>query len=250
MTKKPEIQIPNAVKENPRSFIQIPQCDTVIAIEQTHNGKDMYQQLEGLAKESLEMPSPLYFMTHRNNTLEASQGRRQLVYADGTEVSRKIARDLWTRLSLPPQSVTNIRLNALFIKEEKEEYESPWEHSASTNWYIETDLRIVEVDGKKLLKGTRDFLDGSTLHEDGYAELTLNSQGFPTRKSPSQTYASEQNIIFHYPRSKTDAGFSADFDVAVLYCFGSPTVIISSLGTLASARGASQIEKMFRGKIK
>ena len=135
MITETEYQIPSIIKENPKSFIRIPKHDLVIAIEETHKNKDTSGQLEGLAQENLEMPSILSFMAHRQNVLQ----NKELVYADGTPVERKLVKDLQHRLS----SDCWTRLNARFIEEKTD-----W----NVNWYIETDLKFIEdkLKGKSL----------------------------------------------------------------------------------------------------
>lgn len=244
MTKTPEIQIPALIRKNPRSFIQIPQLNALIAVEQTHNGKNTYQQLESLAGEQMEMPSPFTFMTHRQYTFKASQGKSQLLYADNTEVPRNISKDLWKRLSSGHNGGCWTRLNALFIQEET--HSSPWHSDIS--WYIETDLKVVNNKQGKSLKGIRQPLDTTVLHENCYTTLAFNPQGLSIEKSSIQSYNAKKNIYFGYPQNGAVARFNADSDGASLSCIMYPTSRDASLGVFASARGAQAIAKILEGK--
>lgn len=250
MSKQPEIPIPTPIRENPKSFVWAPesQIDTLIAVEQTYNGEDTYQQLESLAKEQLEIPSPFPFMTYRQDTYKASKGKTQLLYADNTEVPKNIATDLWKRLSSGHNGGCWTRLNALFLKEKKEDKSSPWNYSTSTVWYMETDLQVINDEQDISLRGNRQPLNATVLDEDCYATLEFNRQGLPIKKSRIQFYNAGKNIYFVYPREGAGAWFGAVSDGAYLICGRDPTIRGTSLGVLASAKGARAIAKILGGR--
>jgi hypothetical protein len=234
------MQIPKTIKENPRSFIQIPQSDEVIAIEQTHNGKDTYQQLESLAEEKMKLPYVHSFMIHRQNAFKASKGESPLFYADGTEVSKDISKDLWKRFSSGHQGGCWTGLDAYFTQEGDN-----W----NSTWYIQTDLRVKKThQSEKSLEGNKQPLDTTTLHEDCYAELKFNPQGLPIIKSINQKYKPEENIYFAYPRDKSVVWLGAGSGWADLGACRYPRNEYPALGVYASAKGASQIAKILSAK--
>jgi hypothetical protein len=216
---------------DPRNYIQVPQFDIVIARKETHRGKNMYDTLESLASEGLKMPSLAQFMTHWVNVKEAVQGKRGLVYADGSPVGNDVAQDLWNYMSSRDRDPWNGEiswtwLNSLFRKD-------------GNDWYIEADLEgTTDANGRKSLKGTKAPLN-TCLREDSYASINLNSQGLPTDKSSVQEYRQGENFYFWHPRNNAVAGFDAGSDGADLDCGGDPDERDSSLGVFACAEGTA-----------
>jgi hypothetical protein len=226
--QKPNTGFPKLVSDNPHNYIQVPQYNgLVIAIAESHKGKNMYETLEVLEAEDMRMPFVGQFMSHWLNVRNASVDNRELFYADGTPVGKAEKDDLWSYLSSEHNGGCWTMLNNLFVKE-------------NNSWYMETDLGVVMNGVDKVLKGKvrksrmDDFLD-----KDGYVNLDLNSQGFPVSASANQRYEQGRNFYFYSPVEGAVAGFGAGSDWAVLYCCGYPDSRDASLGVFACAEGAT-----------
>ena len=224
---KPEHrQNENYTLKNPREYIQVPEHNMVIALQETHNGKNMYDTLEALASEGLNMPSIAQFTRHFLNVQEASQSKRTLLYADGTPVSDDVAKDLWNYMSSTDRSRWNGKpswtwLNALFKNKDKK-------------WYIETDLEVkTDADGNKILQGRSEPLD-ACLMKDGWASLKFNNQGLATEASSLNGYKQEDNLYFWHPKNNCVAWFNASSGWVDFSCGEEPRDSNGRLGVLAA----------------
>ena len=221
---------------NPRTYLKVPQYgNTLIATEETHRGKDMYETLQALKAEGLVMPSPRLFMTHWINVKQAAVNKlNALVYADGTTVPDTEAERLWAYLSSTDRKPFGNKpawswLNARFTEE-------------NGKWYMQNDLQVVtDSTGKKKLEGIIKDLD-CPIREDCYVDLEFNAQGFPIRESTNQQYEQGNNSRFWHPRNEAVAGFNAGSVWAGLNCNGDPTNRNSSLGVFVCAEGAEPIQ--------
>jgi hypothetical protein len=215
-------QMTPKVISSPRSYIQVPQFGIAIAQRETHKGKNMYDTLDALAAENLQMPSPAQFMTHWMNVREAYENKRQIVYADGTPVEKDRVNDLWGYMSSTDRSPWNgticwTWLNALF-----------------RNGNIGKDLKVVtDAKGNRCLAGKPETLQ-SYVGENGFVSLDFNSQGLATTPSGQDSYKQGSNMYFWKPGNGTVAWFVADSGGAYLGC-GGPTDASPSLGVFASA---------------
>ena len=213
-----------------RNYIQVPQFGIVVAMRETHLGKNMFDTLEALAGERLKMPSQRQFMRHWLNVKESAEKKRKLVYADGTPVSYDVSRDLWGYMSSTDRSKFNGKncctwLNSLFKEE-------------NGKWFVEEDLRVeTDAQSRKYLRGTRVSLD-NCIGEKCYIDLNFNPQNLPTTKSSAEKYAQGKNLYFWHPKNESVAGFFADSDWAGLVCDRDPTGADSSLGVFSCAEGA------------
>ena len=159
---------------NPRDYVQVPQHGIVIATKETHLGKDMYDTLDVLSSEGLKMPSAERFMRHWLNVYEAAQGKRTLVYADGTNVLAEKALELWNYMSSTDRSPFQGKVcwtwfNNRFVEE-------------NGIWHMETDLKTTRQGKDVRLAGTRTRIE-DCLRKDCIAKInSVNSQGFPTQE--------------------------------------------------------------------
>lgn len=219
--------LPKIITKNSHQYVYIPQHQgVVIALEETHKGKNMYDTLELLAGEELKVPSIERFMSHRANVKMAAEGNGTLVYADGTPVQKDVAVDLWKYMSSGHKGDCWTWLNARF-KEDNQQ------------WFIETDLEVIQdSQGKKFLQGTEGILL-PCLREEAYVDLDFNAQGLPIRKAAQQQYNSAQSIYYRNPINDSVARFFADSYWAYLSCSGDPRGSDAALGVLACAEGAA-----------
>jgi len=204
-------------------YIQIPQHSTVIALEETHKGKDMYDTLEDLAKESLSMPTPGIFMRHWLNVKEAAVDKtRILKYSDGTPVKEEDVQNLWQYLSSDYGGTCWTWLNAQF-------------ESNECRRYIKTNLETKIDQSGKYLDGTKSSLI-LPIQEDCYVTLDFNAQGMPTTKSPLNFYKQGENIYFSPPEDGAVARFHSDHSEAYLEGHGHPHYKDPNLGVFACAQ--------------
>ena len=214
-----------------RNYIQVPQFGIVVAMRETHLGKNMFDTLEALAGERLKMPSQRQFMRHWLNVKESAEEKRKLVYADGTPVSYDVSRDLWDYMSSTDRSKFNGKncwtwLNSLFKEE-------------NGKWFVEEDLRVeTDAQSRKYLRGTRVSLD-NCIGESCYIDLNFNPQNLPTTKSSAEKYVQGENLYFYPTKNESVVGFYANSDGAGLGCRGDPGSANSSLGVFSCAEGAN-----------
>jgi len=207
-------------------YIQIPQHSLVIALEETHRGKDIYDTLEDLLAQDLKIPTPEVFMTHWLNVREAAIKGGTLNYANGTPVPDKDVQDLWGYMALGDRDGCWTWLNASF-------------DNPGSGWYITTNLEIkITLSGKKYLGGTQTLLD-LPIKEDCYVKLNFNNQGMPTTKSPHQEYKQGKNIHFQIPRSGHVAGFFTGSSISNLSACA-PDYKSPTLGVFACAQGETK----------
>ena len=219
----PSANLPEIVTRNPRNYIKIPQLNEVIAVNETHKGKDLYDTLDAVADEGLSSPYVPSFMRHWLNVKEAVvDGKGKLFYADGSLVQEDITEDLWKYLSSGHRGGCWTWLDALFTKEGKE-------------WHLTTDLKTVRQGKNKTLQGNKQILE-SCLREDCYVDLSFNTQGLATQESPNQNYSQGENIYLYHPRENCGARFYADSDRAGLGCYRYPSNWDDDLGVFAVVR--------------
>jgi len=230
-TKQPAQQAPSTVPTQTTAtidktkYIQIPQHSLVIALEETHKNKDMYNTLEGLAKEGLSMPTPAIFMTHFLNVHRAALSGAQLNYANGNPVPNQPIQDLWQYLSSDFYGGCWTWLNALFKKD------------GGGRCFITTNLETkTGFDKKKYLDGNQCLLD-LPLQENCYANLDFNTQGMPTKKSQDQEYKQGKNIHYWQPKTDRAAGFSTcpGYNGAILFGDRDPHETNHLIGVFACA---------------
>lgn len=222
-------EYPRDVNAHPDRFIQVPQYDgLVISTFEIHKNRDMFETLEGLASDCLDMPSVAPFLTYRLNAKEAALDKtRTLLYADGSAVPEEFAEDLWKRLSSRQKRLSGCWtwLNARFRND-------------GGIWYIDKNLTVGadSANNKILIAGESETLDCS-IRQNCLVDLSYNAQGFPKSRSGLNTYDAVNNINFWYPRNDAVAWFVAGLSGAVLFCFVDPSVRGSELGVFACAAG-------------
>src|SRR3989344_6796335 len=217
------LTLPEIVQRAPRNYIKIPQLNEVIAINETHKGKDLYDTLDAVADEGLSSPYISSFMRHWMNVKEAVVDRKgKLHYADGSQVPADSAEDLWKYLSSGHRGGCWTWLDALFTKEGNE-------------WYLTQDLKTVRQGQDQLLQGNKQKLE-ACLRKDCYVDLSFNTQGLATQESPTQNYSQGENIYFYHPRENCVARFYASSVRTGLGCNGDPSGRFGDLGVFAVVR--------------
>jgi len=226
----PQAEYPEIVRNNPRSYIQVPQYDRgVIAVAESHKGSDLYETLEKVANEGLTVPRISFFRQHWENVRKAGLDKSEgLVYSDGTPVSEGDAVDLWKYFSSGHRGGCWTWLNARFRTE-------------GGSWYMDKNLTVgTNPAGEKILMGESEPLD-CPIRQDKWTELSFNEQGFPTMLAANQRNEPGKNMYFWHPRENAVAGFVADSGRAGLGCNWGAGVRNASLGVFACAAGiASQ----------
>lgn len=212
------------VTENPREYIQVPQKNIVIALRETDKGLQYVPALTAVLSRGLFAPRVDQFMTHRANVKEAAEGKRTLLYADGTPVSTPDTRELWEYMSSTNRTNRGVCwtwLDALF------------KCDPQGKLYMETDHRLVPGGLTLAPKVTRVSLSSYLEVNGAWADLSLNAEGLPTRASSSNSYNPASNIYFWQPTENKVARFGADSGWASLSCDGDPSYSNPQLGVRA-----------------
>lgn len=194
-----------------------------------HGGLNYENAHIKLAESGLYMPTPKIFMAHFNNVVEAKKGDRKLLYADGTEVSDDVVKDMYLHYTKDHKVIYKkgqagvwTWLNAKFV---------------NGTGFKKMDLEtVIGVSGKKL-ESTREKLE-DCVWENTLVDLDVNSQGLAKSKSSDEDYAQGKNIYFWKPVKNAVAWFNADSDRADLDCDWVPSYSDSSLGVFGCAEGA------------
>ena len=203
---------------NPREYYQVPNSSIVIAKAETLKGLDWNKTHEDLQKQKLRMPLVPEFMNHFVNVLNAHKKSSQLLYADGTLVSKSEVEDLYRYLTTNHRSGCWTWLDAKF-------------EETNGIWQVKYAHRF---NNGNLIAGKTEKLE-NCLREDCFVELDFTKQGLPIKKSATQEYHRGSNIQYWHPRKDSVARFNADSDRAVLYCGRVPTNTNASLGVFACA---------------
>ena len=200
-----------------------------------HNNMNYDDTHLKLHENGLYMPTPLIFMTHFKNVIDAHKGKRSLQYADGTNVSSSVVEDMYKHFTTNHKNVYGRKdvgawtwLNGKFV-----------ESKGANGLDIEylTEIRK----GKHVdFIVKRERLE-TALMLDRYVDLSFTKQGFaaPSAESSNQSYKQGENIYFYYPRKDNVARFNAYSGRAYLVCDGYPADSGSSLGVFGCAEGAS-----------
>ncbi len=215
------------VNLNRADYIQVPQHNIIIAKAESLNGLDFYDTLEQLKSANLRAPKINQFVHHYMNVKRAAEGKKALIDAGGNVLSQEDAEDLWNYLSSGHRGGCWTWLDALFEK-----------NTASGEFYMKTDLRVVTNGNNKVLQGKPEELD-NYVKEDCYVGLEFTKEGLPINKSPIQKYEQVRNIRFYHPREGAVARFGADSDRAFLVCVWDPSYRDSNLGVFACAEGTA-----------
>jgi len=194
-------------------------ADYAISMNQRFNGRNHLDTNVEVLSSGLIVPRASKLVTQIINVNNALNGKGVLYDASGKLIERdrlkeyahKLNHDCW------------VWLNESFEK---------------GNGFL--DLDVVYITGLKNGKPVfqKEPLQ-KCLEQDCYADLeSVNSQGFPTKKSPIQKYEPGKSSYFYYPRENSAVGFDADPDDAVLSCNGGPRGAGAWLGVFDCAEGA------------
>lgn len=202
-------------------------ADSAISMVQGFNGKDYLGTHRDVIRQGLSIPTPARFMPHLRNVNLALEGKGVLYDANGNLIEGDRLKDYADTMNHNSWAW----LNAGF---------------SQGKGFRNLDLAIVNgLDSEGNSVYSRVPLE-DCLEKDCWADLeSLNLQGFPTKKSPTQSYEPGKTIYFTYPRQDAVAGFNVDSDWAGLICYWNPVFHSDSLGVFASTEGASS-EKIRR----
>jgi hypothetical protein len=218
-------ELPDKVKENPKDYIVVPEKRIVIATRQHYNNLNWENSIRTVAEDNLCLTPIDSFMQHFLNLRDAAQGKKQLVYADGSLVSRDDAINHWNYVSSTDRSPFGNKpfwtwLDAKFK-------ETPQGLQIRTNHRVKSSN----------LESTMKKIDPH-MSESGWADLDLNSQGLP-KNSAGSNYMQGQNMYFWSPVKDKVARFVAGSGGADLCCDGGCRSRGSSLGVFACAAGVA-----------
>ncbi len=193
---------------DPEQYLQVPDTNYVIALEQSHHNMDYKDTHKAVLKQGLYVPTPDVFMKHFVNVVNAKNKGNPIFDARNHRISRDKIDELYRKLT----SNCWVWLNAKFVGNTLEE--------------------VIGIDSTDNLQ-VKDCSIEPCLQENGYVDLEFNKQGLATKKSGKQNYSQGQNIYFYYPRDKSVAGFDADSGRAYLYCNWIPDDRYDTLGVFA-----------------
>ncbi len=212
---------------NPKDYIRIPNTKILIAKQETHKGKNWEETIYALGNEGLFMPSPAIFIPYFLKIKEANEGKSTLYDGSNNPISIAEIGYLYKYMTSGHRGGCWIWLDAKFMQDK-------------ASWYVESNHSPIK--NNKGLNSTKLPLE-ACLREDAYVNLSFNSQGLATSKSPNQNYVQGSNIYFYHPRENCVAGFRADSDWVNLYCGGDPQFTNAGLGVFACAEGTDEKNK-------
>jgi hypothetical protein len=206
---------------NPDNYLQIPNTNEIIAINQSHGNLNYEEVHKTLLSEGLKVPTPDLFMKHFINVINSYNKKTQLITASGNPLGKKQTGELYEKLTHDCWTW----LNAKFVK-----------GKGCLSLDLET-ITGINKDGtlKKIVEPLEECMD-----RDTYVQLNFNRQGLTKFADVSQKYSQGKNIYFFYPRKGAVARFDADSGRASLDCNGDPDSRYAGLGVFASTQqGAS-----------
>ena len=216
------------VNFDPSKYVIHPSANLLVPVVQSYGGFDYETTMKKVYSDGYKVMTIKEFIDYFTGIKDASEGKLNLSYADGTQLNYTEALELWNFLSSTTRTRGNCWtwLNGMFKKE----------GIIKKHFVLET---VTGIDGNGDLivhpEKSEDCLNG-----DCYVKLEFNSQGLPVRKSNNQNYSQGENLYFYHPRENWVAGFYADSDRSSLSCNGSPSGSVAALGVFACAEGASQ----------
>ncbi len=218
---------------NPREYIQlgingIHGAPAVISAYelQGSNNKNYEENHKFVLNQGLYMPTPRLFMNYFKQVLEAQRGKRNLAYADGSQVPDSEVEEMYAHLT------TNHKNQ--FGRSDVGAW--TWLNARFKTGCLET---VTGIDSSGNLTRTSSRLE-SCLNEDVLATLDINGQGLSTIKAHKNKYKARENIFFYKPRDGRVARFGANSDGARLGCgSGDPDDRDDGLGVFACAEGAA-----------
>jgi hypothetical protein len=218
---------------DPSEYVQIPGTNKLISkfeLEDYNNlnWNDTHFKLQ---ENGLYMPNPAIFMTHFKNVVESQKQGKHLLDANGNPISdserEKIFNHLTTNHFAAYSGGGEGAWTWLDAKFEGQGEGKPFKFL--------TDHKVVS--GELKSQTTQDL--ECKIKKDCYVEIDFDSQGFPTRKSGSQSYVQGENIRFWKPVNGRVAWFCADSGRALFNCGRDPESASSSLGVFGCAEGTS-----------
>jgi len=193
-------------------------ADSAISMAQKFNGKNHLNTNIEVLKSGLAVPRTPKLATQIINVNNALNEKGVLYDASGNLIEGERLRDYAHIIN----HNCRVWLNESFEK---------------GNGFLDLDVVYITGlrDGKPVFE--RESLQ-KCLEQDCYADLeSVNSQGFPTRKSPIQKYEPGKSAYFFYPRENRAGRFDAVPDLAGFYCDRDPQFTVARLGVFSCAEG-------------
>ena len=172
---------------NPENYTLIPQKNIYIGKKEDLEAD--YNTWHRFAEHGFLIPPLDAFMIHYKNVSDAIKGKTTLQNGLGNPISKAEIEHFWALLSGKRYCLLACQtsLDAHFVEE-------------NDSLYLETEHRIVTVNGKKELKAQRREPLEKCVMEDCYVDLEFNRQGLPISKAKDQEYKPGENIFYKYPR--------------------------------------------------
>ncbi len=209
---------------DPDKYILIPGTREFISEREMYKGEnfDFEDSHEALEEDKLWMPPAELFMPFVRDAHRAARGELILSTGEGKSLSEERTKDLSRYLSSDYEGRVFTLLNNAFKKGRG--YRN-----------LDVEIRLRRIGADIMLK--RSPLERTA--QSGYADFSLNAQGFPTKKSEKQDHMSGNNFYYHEPVKDCVASwFEADSVGAGLVCDLNPVSSDSALGVFACAEGA------------
>ena len=222
--------LPEIVKRNPKNYILVPEKNVVIAIRQEYNGLNWEDAIKTISRDRLKLPRIDEFMQHFLNLKEAANGRKGLVYADGSPVTKEQAMVNWNYVSSRDRSPYSNQAFWTWMDAQFKE--------TSKGLELHTDHKVDSRNAIRSNSGTK--LGNDYLGSNDFADIPpFNPQGLPKVKSTDSQYVQGKNIYFWKPVKDKVAGFNAGSYWTGLNCGRDASFVGSHLGVLACAAGVA-----------
>ena len=210
--------------QNYQADSAIYQADLAISMKQMLGGFNHDNTNREALKNGFKVPTPSIFLPHYYHANEALARTGVLYDASGNIIEKKRLKEYLHVLNYKCW----VRLNGMFPKEQE-----------SGTGFLGLDLAVItgfDSEDKPLF--SRDPLE-NCLEDNCWADLeSLNSQGFPTKKSKIKEYIPGKVIRFWYPREDSSAEFYAGSLRAILGCSRDSQYLISSFGAFLCSEEA------------
>lgn len=200
--------------QNPENYIQIPDTNTVIAINETHNNMNYENTHKAVLTDGFFIPTLDLWSKHLTSVIEAYKGNTTLYDAKGNPFPQDKLAKLYGELTRNCWAW----LNARFPK---------------GNGFNNLDLETITGINQGNLVTKIEPLE-ECLMQDCYVTLDFTSQGLPIKELPIQEYIQGENILYWHPIENSVARFLASSDWAGLLCNRLPQYSDSVLGVRAA----------------
>ena len=210
------------VNFDPSKYVIHPSANLLVPVVQSYGGFNYETTMKKVYADGYKVMTMKEFIDYFTGIKDASEGKLNLSYADGTQLNNNETKELWDFLSSTTRTRGNCWtwLNGMFKKE----------GIIKKHFVLET---VTGIDGNGDLVVNREKLEGC-LNEACYVKLEFNSQGLPVKKSNNQNYSQGENLYYYHPTENCVARFLVDSDWSFLGCDRNPSDSSAALGVRAA----------------